>query len=92
MNKIEFLQKKKDNEEIQTLTSVDFEKDQHKVVLVVNYHDDAHRERIAELFLKSLQDHSAKVLEWLQATSKADLVIARTALQAERDELNTLIG
>jgi hypothetical protein len=92
MTKEEFLIKKTDNEEIQALTSLDFEARFDGVALLTNFHDSTHQQRLCNLFLTMLIENSVGVLEWFKATATADLEQAKIDLQTELDEINELLG
>lgn len=95
MTKQQFLQLKQDLTELQALTTATFATDDGQfkgVYPEINFHDEAHRDRIAKLLAKVLSAKSDKVMLWLASQAQLDLDAARLELAKERDELTSMIG
>ncbi len=95
MDKLQFIQAMQDYKDLKNLTTAPFNVDdsQYKGVYPeLNFHDPAHRERIAGLLAQALTANSAKVLQWILIESKTRLLAAQPDLTTELNELNSLIN
>jgi len=78
-----FLTKKQDNAELKELQAIQFDS---LTFSKVNIHDEAHRARLTELLLQTLNNNQVAILEMIKKESEARLLEAKAVAVKEAED------